>query len=291
MKACRILAVVLNLFSISNNNSSGIFHKASKMIWFTIYLCIFTACSSIDQSKHYGDPVEKPSVILSNVGTLLIYLGKVDLSHNFIGLDTSENIINKSVFLTFLSSGGYIPLQLISKDTLRHYRLYKCPAFNEKDPGDQLLKLFLKNYGEAEYNKYKMKDAPFPAFDFVDLNGNVYNTKNTKGKIIVLKCWFIGCKPCVAEMPALNEIVKKYADRKDIVFISLSFDSEEELKKFLLKTPFSYAVIGGQQYYLSEILKINSYPTHILVNKQGNVVSISNVYDDMFPALKIEASK
>lgn len=32
-----------------------------------------------------------------------------------------------------------------------------------------------------------------PKFEFVDLNGHKYNRENTKGKILVMKFWFIGC--------------------------------------------------------------------------------------------------
>jgi thiol-disulfide isomerase/thioredoxin len=226
---------------------------------------------------------------LNSPGSLINYLNNVDLSHKFTGLDTTGNIISKEVFLKLLSSGEYIPLKLILKDTSNCYELYKVPE--EQDPRNLLLNMFIKNYGATEYNKYTMIGAPFPVFNFTDLHGHVYNNENTKGKIVVLKCWFIQCKPCVEEMPELNKIVKQYENRKDIIFISLSFDSHEELKTFLLKTPFTYAVVAGQQNYLSEILKVTSYPTHIVVNKKGNVVLISNDYEEMSSAVKVEAAK
>lgn len=277
--------IVCNLPYMSNNNSPTTLFK---IILVSYYLCRCIACSVGPQKNE--KIMERSSSAFSRLDSLLNSLSKVNLSHNFIGLDTTGNVIDKASFMTFISSGEYVPLEVASKDTLR-YKLYRYPPFDETKGDELLMKLMVKNFAETEYNNYKMTGSPFPSFNFTDLNGDVYNTQNTKGKIIVVKCWFVGCKPCVAEIPALNEIVKQYANRKGIVFISLSFDSKKELHNFLLRTPFSYAVIADQRYYLSDVLKVSTYPTHIVVNKQGVVVSISNDYDEMVSALKTVASK
>ena len=136
-----------------------------------------------------------------------------------------------------------------------------------------------------------MIGSQFPDFNFTDLNGNNYNNKNTKEKIIVLKCWFIQCPPCIDEMPALNELIKQYENRKDIIFLSVSLDSKNQLKTFLKKTTFNYAVVADQQNYLEQVLKIHVYPTHIIINKQGVIVNVTNIYEEMALALSGEALK
>jgi peroxiredoxin len=267
------------------------YDDTTKIKFAITFFFIFIAFTSLAQKTKYVKPLRTASSILNSPESLMNYLDNVDLSHNFTGLDTTGNIISKEAFLKILSSGEYIPLKLVSQDNSDYYELYKCMTSDEKDPRNLVLNIFIKSYGATEYNKYKMIGAPFPAFNFTDLGGHIYSSENTKGKIVVLKCWLIQCKPCVEEMPELNKIVKQYEKRKDIVFLSLSFDSQEELKKFLMKTPFSYPVVAGQQNYLSEILKVTSYPTHIVINKQGNVVLISNDYKEMSSAVKVEASK
>jgi thiol-disulfide isomerase/thioredoxin len=46
-----------------------------------------------------------------------------------------------------------------------------------------------------------------------------------KGKIVVIKCWYIHCAACIKEFPEVNNLVRKYKDRKDIIFISLAEDT------------------------------------------------------------------
>jgi len=121
-----------------------------------------------------------------------------------------------------------------------------------------------------------MEGQPFPKFDFTDLNGKQYTNENTKGKIVVLKCWFIRCHACIAEFPELNEMVNQYKDRNDIVFVSLAFDQEAALKEFLLKKPFSYATVSVKQSYFKDTLNVISCPTHFLIDKDGKIVKIVN---------------
>jgi thiol-disulfide isomerase/thioredoxin len=58
---------------------------------------------------------------------------------------------------------------------------------------------------------------PFPVFSFKDLDDNLITNENLKGKIVVVKCWFIHCVACIAEFPEVNKMAMKYKDRKDIV--------------------------------------------------------------------------
>ena len=77
-------------------------------------------------------------------------------------------------------------------------------------------------------------------------------------------------------MPALNDLVNQYKNRNDILFVSLAFDSKENLKFFLMQHPFNYAVVPGQQNYIMEELKIGSFPTHLIINKQGMIAKVVN---------------
>lgn len=159
------------------------------------------------------------------------------------------------------------------------YKLYKVPDTNAN-------MIYIKSLAEREYNNYQLEGEKLPDFHFVDMKGNVYDSNNTKGKIVILKFWFIGCVPCVEEMPALNEFVKQYQGRKDILFISLAFDKKKDLEKFLSKTPFDYAVIPDKKKYISEELKISSFPTQMIINKDGIVTNVVTDYKDMETELK-----
>jgi hypothetical protein len=93
----------------------------------------------------------------------------------------------------------------------------------------------------------------------------------------------------VQEMPDLNLLVKEYRKRKDIIFISLATDTNQELESFLTKKTFSYAIVPTQKSYISEILEISSYPTHIVIDKKGLISKVVGNYKELAIALKKES--
>jgi thiol-disulfide isomerase/thioredoxin len=123
------------------------------------------------------------------------------------------------------------------------------------------------------------------------MEGKTYNKQTTKGKILVLKCWFIDCRPCIAEMPALNELKQQYKNRNDILFVSICWDSKKDVEAFLKKPTFNYAVVPDQYKFLTEGLQLNGYPTHFVINKQGFITKKVNDYRGMAYALKKESLK
>lgn len=255
---------------------------------FLSLICFFVlTASSYPQAAGHGDPVVEPAKVLGNIQSWLIYnRDYLKLSGNFIALDPASNTISKELFLKSLSSGKYLPLRLTSKNSNSYYKLYKLPASVDND-----VLSTIKDLGEVEYEHFKMEGKELPGYNFVDLNGKAYNKKAVLGKILVLKCWFIRCQQCVEEMPALNKLVAKYKDRKDILFVSLAFDSKKDLQTFLTKRNFNYEVVPDQQNYIINDLKINIFPTHLIINKQGKIAKVVGSADELIAALDNEALK
>ena len=110
--------------------------------------------------------------------------------------------------------------------------------------------------------------APAP-FQVTDLAGNHYDLAELQGKVVVLNFWFIQCKPCIQEMPELNELVKKYADQ-EVVFLALATNSAPDLKAFLKKRDFDYHIIPDSRA-VAEAYGVEGYPTHVVINPQGAV--------------------
>jgi len=256
--------------------------------YFTCFiLALLLTTTSCTQKSNYGKPVVSPDAILKNMMTFLTYRDKnVMLSEDFTALNQASEKISKADFLGLLSSGDYLPLRLTSKDSSSFYQLYKLTASANED-----IRMTMKSWGNQELALYQLEGSKFPEYNFVDLEGKIYSSETTKGKILVLKCWYIGCTACVNEMPALNELVNQYKGRNDIVFVSLAFDAKDALTAFLKKRTFNYPVVPDQEDYIRDVLKIHMYPTHFIVNKQGLIVKVVNDDKALASALKMESYK
>jgi len=254
-----------------------------KLFAFLLATTMLTSCSSQEERK----PLVEPESILKSLVNFLVYRENfVRLSEDFTPIDAEDKTIDRGNFLKALATGSYIPLRMVRSDSSYCYKLHPIPTTT--DPG---INRTIRDWGQLLYSYYQMEGKPLPRFGFTDLSGKTYTAENTKGKIIVIKCWFIGCVPCVKEMPALNKIVEKYQNRRDIEFVSLAMDPPKELNDFLKKREFRYATVPSQRDYLIDRIRITHYPTHIIINKQGLVSRILQTERELEIALEKEVAK
>lgn len=239
------------------------------------------------QSKNYGRPVVEPSVIVKDVLSWLVYeRDYMNWSADYISLDTSSYQITKKQFLESLTTGQYLPVRIESEKSSICYQLFKLD-----ESVDNEIRMVIKNKSLTEYQYYNMEGMPLPNFNFIDLNDRVYSANTTKHKFVVLNCWFIHCAACIAEIPELNKLVSLYKKRQDVLFLALAFAPAIALKAFLKKTTFKYQVVADKTDYLMNELKIAGYPTHLLVNKNGEIAKVSNKLEDLVTALSKEIIK
>ena len=108
-----------------------------------------------------------------------------------------------------------------------------------------------------------------PDFKMQDENGNNISLESSKGKVVVLNFWFASCKPCITEVPELNKVYEKYGSDTNVVFASVTFEKENQVKSFLEKYPFSYPMVSDAKE-ICELFNVSAYPTNIIIDKNGN---------------------
>jgi peroxiredoxin len=118
-------------------------------------------------------------------------------------------------------------------------------------------------------NCVKGKEMPFLSLQTV--SGEKIETKDLKGKVIVINLWFTSCHPCIAELPALNKLVKEYKD-KNVVFLGLSTDTKEILgRDFFPNHKFDFKIISGAGDIVEKIGH-TGFPTTYIVDPKGKII-------------------
>ena len=151
---------------------------------------------------------------------LQLSIGYTQNNYNFIPNNlhelTEKQLENTQVNITtnvllFSEDGKRLSMSSLSLMTNPDYN----PIFYADNNGKVQSVVFQKkdnksNLIEPNPEAYYTKGEP--ALDFIakDLNGNIYKLSDFRGKVVVLNFWFTKCGPCVAEMPALNELVAFY---------------------------------------------------------------------------------
>jgi thiol-disulfide isomerase/thioredoxin len=157
---------------------------------------------------------------------------------------------------------------------------YSFKLVDSKNPEKPIFMIFQLSPQEIEARRERMprpmasnafKDGDdFKYFNFRDADNQKFKVEDLKGKVLVVNFWFINCPPCRAEIPDLNELVEEYKDNKDVIFVAIGLDPWFELKEYLKKQPFNYHLVTDGSYYAKDN-NVNSYPTNVVVDKNGKV--------------------
>lgn len=169
-------------------------------------------------------------------------------------------LIKEGEFMKIMMSGDYIPVPYIdSKKVVKAFVLRKATEL-EKEQMKQM-QGNMQNPGQNN-NELIGKEA-FP-FSVTDISGNKYSLEKLKGKIIVLNFWFVECKPCVMEIPDLNDLVEKYKG-KEVVFLGFATNDKSKIESFLKTRTYKYKIIADGNE-VAGLYKVNSYPTHLIID-------------------------
>jgi cytochrome oxidase Cu insertion factor (SCO1/SenC/PrrC family) len=71
---------------------------------------------------------------------------------------------------------------------------------------------------QAEMVKTIIND-PASKFTLMDLNGNKVSLDSLKGKTVVVDFWATWCGPCKASFPAMQKLVDRHKDDKNVAFL------------------------------------------------------------------------
>ncbi|NML67944.1 TlpA family protein disulfide reductase [Hymenobacter sp. RP-2-7] len=168
----------------------------------------------------------------------------VPLTRDFKALDQAGRPITKKTFLQQLVTGKVVALANVGASLQPVYQLY---AYAGKDAQ---LRSVSQQLAQAALFFVDQVGKPLPAFHFTDLQGNSYTPASTRGKVLVVKCWFIHCVACVKEFPEVNALAATYRSNKEVLFLSLATDEATPLRKFLQQQPLQYAVIPHTREYI-----------------------------------------
>jgi len=126
---------------------------------------------------------------------------------------------------------------------------------------------------------------PLPDFTGLTTNGKSFSSIELKEQIVVINFWFENCPPCIAEMPELSALQKRFASQK-IRFIGITHDNPKSARRFQKKHDYNYQIVTLSP---DEIRKLNTnhgFPCNVLVGKDGKILYATANISFSDPAFK-----
>lgn len=177
----------------------------------------------------------------------------------------TENLmlVQGNAFMEMMRSGEYIPDVYI--DSAKAVRAFVLRKATELERGQMIE---MKDDAGQGGNSTIGKKAS--SFSVTDMTGEHYSLESLKGKVVVINCWFVECKPCVMEMPDLNALADKYRDN-GVVFLGFALNDKKEIGKFLEKNPFRYRLVPNAMEIV-QLFGVSAFPTHIVLDPESTIV-------------------
>ncbi len=120
-------------------------------------------------------------------------------------------------------------------------------------------------------------DGETIARDFVGIQINYGHNRNAhfsnyKGKWVIVNYWATWCKPCLKEMPALNDLYKNNKDK--IVVLGVSYDklSNKEIKAVAKKLSIQYPMLSTFPINKFGVKHLSVLPVTFIINPKGQLV-------------------
>lgn len=129
---------------------------------------------------------------------------------------------------------------------------------------------------------YVWAENMMPDFSLVSVeDGTVIDSKNLKGKVLLINFFATWCPPCRQEIPDLIEFQEKYGDQGfSVIGISTDQGGPELLKKFIKKMKINYPIVLAAAETPHDFGNIIGIPTNFLINRSGKIVSRYDGYVD-----------
>ncbi len=132
-----------------------------------------------------------------------------------------------------------------------------------------------------------------PQFSTKDLDGRTVSSAAYAGKYLLLDFWGTWCEPCVAMLPKLAAINKRFPDLK---IVSVAFELEEKsirkipnyINKYEMNWPNVYELMQVKANFLTFAFGVGKFPTTILIDPDGVIIHRGGADDFSILSRKVE---
>ena len=115
--------------------------------------------------------------------------------------------------------------------------------------------------------------APLPDVIVTTLGGEVVNLADLRGRPVLINFWATWCPPCREEMPALERVERKWAERGAAVIVINFEEDEATIRRYLAENGLSLRVFQDSSGEVAQKLDITYLPTTLFVDGTGVIRS------------------
>ena len=119
---------------------------------------------------------------------------------------------------------------------------------------------------------------PAPDFTLSGIDGQKVKLSSLRGKPVFIDFWETWCEPCRDTLPHTEKLATEH--NKEITVIAISDEKPETISAFQKENHYTYPAYMDPDHVANKLYKVDGFPTFIVIDAKGNVVSyIAGVSD------------
>lgn len=130
-------------------------------------------------------------------------------------------------------------------------------------------------YKQAMVN-LEANEAAIEKADFTlkDLDGKEWTLSALRGKVVLVNFWATWCPPCRKEMPDLDALAHRFAD-KGLVVLSISDEDQAKVSSYVRAHNLNYPILLDPGRKTNDAFHIEGIPQSFVFNREGKLVTQS----------------
>ncbi|MFT3927108.1 MAG: redoxin domain-containing protein [Myxococcales bacterium] len=134
--------------------------------------------------------------------------------------------------------------------------------------GDEVFQAYRD--GEKPKLHYLGNDRLAPDFTLYDQHGKPWRLQDQRGKTVVMNFWTVTCKPCVEEMPSLEQLALIAAERPDLEVVAITTDRNwDEIRSLFQPDSKLKVLFDPERAVIRDKFGTRLYPETWVVDPKG----------------------
>jgi thiol-disulfide isomerase/thioredoxin len=122
-----------------------------------------------------------------------------------------------------------------------------------------------------------------PDLEFQSIDQTQIKLSSLGSRVVLINFWASWCTPCLAEIPSINALRKKYHDQGfEVVGINVDENPTEVLPKFQKKLGMEFTSYVDPEGTLSDLFDVQGIPFTVVLDKNRKVLQVETGDRDWF---------
>lgn len=117
--------------------------------------------------------------------------------------------------------------------------------------------------------------APAPNFIAQGLDHEPHTLSDYQGKVVILNFWATWCRPCRAEMPAMQALYEQYHDQGLELLALNANEDPATVEAFVEEYGLTFTILQDIGFEVSELYEVEAYPSTYFIDRRGRIQAVA----------------